>query len=270
MAIVRVNFNNYEEGEQYRFRVLSEANTIFGILLTLLSSYWRSSIDGPQYARQIKAMAFEIARIRVNLDDVKLDTEFTTTRSEFIYQNLTSLLFPKSPPGAPNPGLSDLDFRDFLVEVLAVYFQGSIPDSMKKSVELLTKSNVVVKEAFSEARKPGSVFDISDQFTFFVDILMESPSDFDVFLADKNIQILLNIIRPAHTLYRLKYVLRDEYRGNLDEDDFKILDSFRWVLYNYGYEDFRKFCDGIEGIDYLGVKRPIEVLNEDHTADFQP
>lgn len=274
MAIVRINFNTFEDGEEYRFRLADEANRNLKVFFTLLSSYWQSTIDGPNYARELKAMSIELARLRLALDDIRRDTYYASTRSEFLYQVLTQALFPKR---IPSPGLDDLDFRDFLLKVLEIYFKGSIPDSMKAAVQLLVgDSEVVITEYFLEARKPGSGFDISDQFGFGVDVIMGSPGDVDVFLADRNIRLLLNIIRPAHTLFRLRYVIGDEFLGNQDPDqpsdatgfNAKVLDSFDFVLDCYDYEDFRRFVEGVEGVDLLGVKRPKSVVAEDHSGDF--
>lgn len=274
MAIVRINFNTYEDGEEYRNRLADEANRNLRIFFTLLSSYWQSTIDGPNYARELKAMSIELARLRLALEDIRTDTFYTSTRSDFLYQNLTQVIFPKR---IPNPEFTDLDFRKFLNSILKIYFKGSIPSSMKEAVQLLVgDSEVKITEYFKEARKPGSGFDISDQFGFGVDVILNSPDDINVFLADKNIKILLNIIRPAHTLFKLRYILKDEYTGNQDPDydpdntgfNAKIVDSFDWVLDAYDYEDFRKFVEGIEGVDYLGFKKSKSVVGEDHSSSF--
>jgi hypothetical protein len=273
----RVNFNDYEDGEQYRNRLNDEANRNFNILIKLLSSYYISTIDGPNYARELKAVAIELSRIRMSLNEVRSDTYFTSTRGEFLYQVLTSLLFPN---GAPDPKFPELDFRDFLNEIVAIYFKGSIPPSIQRAAELLTNNaEVIVKENFEEAKNPGSGFDISDQFGFTIDVIMKTPVDFDIFLADKNIRILLSIIRPAHTLFRLGFILEDEWPGSRPTDPNdpnggpdnrfpKISDTFKMLLDCYNYEDFRKFVLGVEGIDKLGVKKSVSVTGEDHSLSF--
>lgn len=274
MVIVRVNFNTYEEGEEYRARLSEEANKNLKLFFTLLSSYWQSTIDGPNYARELKAMSVELARLRLALEEIRTDTYYGQVRTDFMYQVLTQVLFPDR---GPDPDFADLDFRDFLLSIVAIYFKGSIPQSMHDAVQLLVgNSRVVITENFLEARKPGSGFDISDQFGFGVDVILDSPGDIDVFLADRNIRILLNIIRPAHTLFRLRFVLSDEYLGNQDPDqpsdatgfNAKVSDSFSMVLSGYDYEDFRRFVEGMEGIDYLGVKKSVSVTGEDHSSDF--
>lgn len=267
MAIIRVNLNNYEDGEEYLTRLSQEADTNFRVFLAMLSSYWQSTVDGPNYARELKAMALAVSRIRLALDDVRADVDYRSTRAEFLYQVLTSMLFPES---IANPDYADVDFAEFLRELVKVYFAGSVPSSMEQAVQLVTDGmRVLVTENFKEARKPGSGFDISDEHTFNVDVFLPSPGSIDVFLAEKNIRILLGIIRPAHTLYRLKFVLQDEYLGNqTDLEPNKVLDTFVFDLSNYGYEDFRKFVEGIEGIDLLGVKKPHHVIDEDHSSDF--
>jgi hypothetical protein len=220
-------------------------------------------------------MAIELARLRLNLEEVRKDAYYTSTRSDYLYQTLTYLLFPYGTEAA-NPGLNDLDFRDFLRELINIYFQGSIPLSVQKAVELVTNGEVLVTENFEEAKKPGSKFDISDQFGFNIDVILDSPVDTDVFLADRNIRILLSIIRPAHTLYNLRFILQDDYLGQSDDgtgqlnpdQPYKMIDAFSWALYNYGYEDFRRLVEGIKGVDELGVKEIRSVIGEDHSLSF--
>lgn len=275
MAIVRYNINAYEAGEEYLTRLTSEAEVNFKILLSLLSSYWQSSIDGPAYARELKAVAIELARVRLSLEDIRQDIDFSTTRTEFLFQVVTSVLFPQK-AGAPDLRKTDADFRVFLTEIVKIYFAGSIPDSIKKAVGLVAGGQVIVRENFEESRRPGSGFDISDQFGFTIDIILDSPGQIDVFLAERNIRILLNIVRPAHTLYRLKFILLDEYHGPGPDPQnppsnvrpSKVRDSFVFNLQNYGYEDFRRFVGGVKGIDVLGSKVAVSVTGEPHDGDF--
>jgi len=275
MPIIRINFNTFESGEEYLYRLEEEANRHFKVFLTLLSSYWQSTIDGPNYTREIKSMAIELARIRLALDEIRKDAYYASTRADYLYQTLTYLLFPRGTKVA-NPNLDDIDFRDFLIKLIALYFKGSIPSALQSAVELVTNAEVLITENFEEAKKPGSKFDISDQFGFNIDVLLDSPVDTDVFLADKNIRILLSIMRPAHTLYNLRFILQDEYLGQSDDgtghsdpdQPHKILDSFSWALYNYGYEDFRRLVEGVKGVDELGVKEVKDVEGEDHSLEF--
>jgi len=275
MAIVRYNLNAYETGEEYLSRLSQESEVNFKILLSLMSSYFQSSIDGPNYARQMKAVAIELSRVRLMLEDIKQDSDFATTRTEFLYQTVTSVLFPKK-EGAPDLQKGDSDFREFLRSIVKIYFAGSIPDSVKKAVELVCGGEVIVRENFEQAKKPGSGYDISDQFGFTVDVILASPGQVDVFLAEKNIRILLAIIRPAHTLYTLKFILLDEYPGpgpkpenppsNVQTN--KVHDSFVYNLQSYGYEDFRRFVEGVRGADVLGSKAFVAVKDESHDGDF--
>lgn len=266
MAIVRYNFNTFETGEEYFNRLFTEAEREFKILLSLLSSYWQSNVDGPNYAREIKAIAIELSRLRLSLEDIQQDTDFRTTRTEFMYQVITSMLF-SSTTGTPDLEKSDEDFRAFLIQVISIFFAGSIPESMRRAVELVTTGLITVRENFKLAKLPGSGFDISDQFGFSIDIIMNSPSQFDEFIADRNIKILLALMRPAHTLYQIKYILQDTYEGTLPPTanppsnirNDKIGDVFRWALSDYQYEDFRKFYEGVDQIDKFGAQKVIFV-----------
>lgn len=271
MAVLRLNFNSYEAGEEYINRLADESDRNFRLLLALLSSYWRSTIDGPNYARHLKSSAIALAQLRLSLDDLMADGSYQTTRSEYLYQTLTSLLFPAA-SGAPQLNSTDVEFRDFLNEVIKLYFAGSIPDSVKKAVELVTKSTVIVRECFEEGRKPGSGYDISDEFAMDIDVILPSPSTIDNILADRNIRLILRLIRPAHTLFRTRYIIQDSYLGAAvttnGATSQKMTDSLKLAMSTYSYEDFRTFVYGVEGIDSQGSKTSKPVVGEDHTEDF--
>jgi hypothetical protein len=271
MPVIRYNLNTFASGEEYLNRLQSEADRSFRILLSLLSSYFSSTVDGPNYARELKSVALELSRLRLTLEDMQQDVNYITTRTEFLYQVATSMLFPQL-EGAPNLAKTDEDFRQFLINMVSIFFGGSVPTSIRDAVELLTGGRVIVHEHFLDARRPGSGYDMSDEFGFTVDVLLDSPTQVDTLLADKNIRIVLAVIRPVHTLYRVRYVLQDFYRGNLPQTNNsssesradKVGDAFSAEVSRYGYEDFRRFVEGIEGVDLFGSKRAVSVVDEPH------
>lgn len=266
MAIIRLNYGAYEAGEEHLIRLNDEADRNFRVLLSLLSSYWKSTVDGPNYTRELKAMALSLARIRLALEDIQSDISFSTTRTEYLYQTTTSLLFPGEIPNLQN---TDVEFKEFLVKLVDLYFAGSTPDTIKKAVELVTGGTVIIKEPHVENRKYGLVRNPGDDFSFDVDVILSSPGSMDSILADRNIRLLLGIIRPGHILYRTRFIINDIFLGvsTLSRPQ-KVTDSLFSNLSDYSYEDFRKFVEGIEGIDYLGSKKSVSVTGEDHSSDF--
>ena len=137
---------------------------------------------------------------------------------------------------------------------------------MWEGVALFLADNVTINENFLLVRRGASGLDISDQFGFQIDIdcpLGVFPPD--VFQTDANVRLILNIIRPAHTLFRIRYIFHDSYNPN---GGTGILDALRWRMSNYYYEDFRRYFGGIRDRDRLGVKTNNTVTDEDHSADF--
>lgn len=272
MAIIRVNTNAYESGELYLSELQNETEKNFAILLSLLSSYWKSTVDGPNYARSLKAIAIALSQIRLSLNNIYTDSNYTYTRSEYLYQVLTNLMFPKE---APNLESNDSDFREFLNNLIPLYFAGSVPDSIKSGIALLTGGEIKIYQMYEEAQKPGSGYDISDQFMFGIDVILDSPGQTNTLLSDRNIRILLQILRPAHTLYKIKFILKEEYTGNQTVptqgqpyQPNKILDNPIYNISDYSYEDFRRFNLGVKEIDDLGRKTAKFIEAEDHSADF--
>jgi hypothetical protein len=271
MAIVRANSNAYENGEQYLIALQGETSKNFAILLTLLSSYWKSDVDGPYYARSMKAMAIAISQLRLSLDNIYNDSEYALTRGEFLNQVVTNLVFPDTPTDLP---YSDIEFRDFLVQLINIYFKGSVPDSVQQAVSLVVGKDVVLHINYEDSRNPSSGLDISDQFGFSIDVALSSPADIDLFVSDRNIRIILQILRPAHTLYTIRYILSDEYLGNNalpyvgPRPPHKVEDSLVMNLSDYKYEDFRKYVLGVYGVDEDGFKKSYSAIAEDHSSSF--
>jgi len=257
----RLNFNIQRQGKEYELRVLQRAQTVFSTLLGLLPSNYTSTIQGPNYTNELKAMAVELAKIELALEDVSFDQEYSHTRSEFLYSIVGYLCFLNNK--IPNLSYSDEDFRTFLLNLIGIYFQGSIPKSIEGAVGLLITEEFETLENFLLQREGVAGLDISDQFGF--QIVIETNNQFPpgIFDFQSSLRIILDIVRPAHTLYTIRYIFKDEYLPG-----GSILDSMRWDMWSYYYEDYRKYYNGILDRDRLGVKENIEVLGEDHSADF--
>jgi len=266
-SLTRVNYTIQQKGKEYNFRLAQRAQSIFTTLLNLLPSNWVSTIQGPNYTNEVKAVAVELARLELALEDVDFDSNFLNTRSDFLYSIIGYLVFLNGK--LPQTTFDDVEFKSFLLNVIRIYFQGSVPSSMRDGVELFVSDGVSVTENFLLVRAGASGLDISDQFGFQIDIEALGGAGFpeDVFTLDSNIRLILDIIRPAHTLFRIRYLFRDDYTPNQD-DGGKILDSSRWRLSNYYYDDFRVFPQGLKDRDRLGVKENQSVTDEDHGGDF--
>jgi len=262
----RLNHTVTQKGKEYNLRLLQRAQTIFTTLLDLLPSNYVSSIEGPNYTVEMKAVAVELARIELALEDISFDQDFRQTRSDFLWSVIGYLLLVnnKLPPLV----YSDEEFRTFLLNLIRIYFQGSIPESMGDVVELFISGGVQVDENFLLVRGGASGLDISDQFGFSVDVLAPPGGGFppDVFANDTATRQILDLMRPAHTLFRIRYIFTDEYIPN--EPIGRILDAMRWDMGIYYYDDFRSYWAGVRNRDRLGKKENECVTSEDHSGDF--
>jgi len=111
-------------------------------------------------------------------------------------------------------------------------------------------------------RGGGSGLDISDQFGFDVDIVIPVGSGFpdNIFESDQTIRQILDIVRPAHTLYRIRYIFQDKFVPT----NGAIADAMRWAMSNYYYDDFRSYWGGLRDRDRLGRKVNQTVTAEQH------
>jgi len=195
---------------------------------------------------------------------VDLDRDFTKTRSEFLYSIIGYLVFLNN--RLPPLEFSDEEFRRFLLSLIKIYFQGSVPASIKDAVGLFVTEDFQVLENFLLTREGASGLDISDQFGFQINVETSGTFPPGLFDLQTSIRIVLDIIRPAHTLFRIRFIFRNDYKPNDPLD--KILDAMRWRLSNYYYEDLRSYWEGFKDRDRLGKKTNQQVLGENHSEDF--
>jgi hypothetical protein len=262
----RLNSTISQSGKEYNLRLMQRAQTIFSTLLNLMPSNYVSAIQGPNYTQALKAVAVELARLELALEDVDRDRAFATTRSDFLWSIVGYLVLVNSK--LPELGFSDEEFRTFFLNLVRIYFQGSIPESMSDVVELFLSGDIRVTEQFLLVRKGASGLDISDEFGFTIDYLVPPGGGFppNLFEADSAIRQLLDLVRPAHTLYRIRYIFNDRYIPN--DTIGKILDAMRWRMGIYHYDDFRSYWTGIRDRDRLGKKVNQCVTGEVHSDDF--
>jgi len=260
----RVNFDISRSGKEYNLRVLQRAQVIFTNLLNLLPSNYISAVAGPNYTLELKAIAVELAKIELALEDVDFDRDFEHTRSEFLQSIIGYLLFMNG--RIPPLDYNDEEFRRFFISLIKIYFQGSIPKSIHDAVALFFTQEFKVLENFLLTRSGASGLDISDEFGFQIDIFTNNVFPTDLFSLDSALRIILDLIRPAHTLFRIRFIFQDFYVPN--QPTGTVLDSMRWRMAAYYYEDFRVYCGGIRDRDRLGHKVNQSVTNESHSADF--
>jgi hypothetical protein len=256
----RLNHTVPQSGKEYNLRLIQRTQSIFKNLLDLLGSNYISTVEGPNYTVEVKAVSLELARLELALEDVKFDIDFHTTRTEFLYTLIGYMVFMNGQ--LPKTDFDDEQFRQFLLNVIGIYFKGSTPSALLEAVKLFFSNATTLKENFLLSRSTTSGLDISDEFGFRVDI-PGFPDD--MFSLEANVRLLLDIIRPAHTLFKIRYIFADHYNPN---GGLGILDVSRGSLASYYYEDFRVYSHGLLDQDRMGRKINQLVIGENHTGDF--
>lgn len=264
----RLNSTVYASGKEYDLRLLQRAQTVFSTLLNLLPSNYVSAVQGPSYTNALKAIAVELSRLELALEDVAFDFNFNRTRSDFLWSVIGYLVLVNE--RIPDLGFSDHQFRSFFLGLIGIYFQGSVPESMKDVIQLFNSGDIAITESFLLVRKGSGGLDISDQFSFGIDYVAAPGGGFppNVFEADSAIRQLIDLVRPAHTLFRVRYVFGDDVFPDANDVFGKFKDEMRWRMSTYYYADFRHYWMGIKDRDRLGRNTNQYVTGENHSGDF--
>lgn len=259
-----------DDSKEKRQMTLDKANLILNSLLAALASNYVRDNAFPLIAVQLKALAFEAARIIITSEDIYNDLIFTTTRFDFIWQNIESFLFA----GQNYSFSSDTDVavRSFLLALIQAYFQGATVASMEAAVALAVQgqATVTITELFLEAQGIANpTFDtIPLQHNFLIAINVGSNTT-DIIQLQNNINFLISLIKPAHTASQIRFVFT-EPGGTFNEGGafggkciqifnsdgsplitpdgyevfqkvvpYQICDAFHLDYFQYGYEDLR-------------------------------
>jgi hypothetical protein len=243
----RLNHTIQQSGKEYNYRLLQRGQAILNSLLLALPSTYLSTIQGPNYTIELKAVAAELARLELALEDVSDDQTVATVRSDFLYATIGYLIFLNGK--LPKKSFSDEEFRKFLINLIRIYYQGSIPKSITELARLLISDDVIVRENFLLVRQNASGLDISDQWGFSIDVPIQGPVPEDLFDTESTLRLIADVIRPAHTLFRLRYIFTDTYTPNPD-DGGTILDQMSWRMSVYHYEDVRRYWGGVAKLNF--------------------
>jgi len=230
-----------EDGKGYQRALSSRARAILSALMNLLPSNYESTVVGPNYTLFLKAFAEELARMALTLERLVDSTDFERVPSEFLWETVGYLVFLNGQ--IPDLDFDDESFRNFLLAVIDIYFQGSTPEAIASGISLFTDAQFTIRELYEDARTPGSPYDISDQFSFLVDFELQGQFPTNPLQLDANTRLLLEIIRPAHTLYRLRFLFGEDVSELIEA----IEDAVSYDLKLYYYDDARRYCEGLAG-----------------------
>ena len=233
----RLPFPIVKKGKNYQNALQSRSQSILNSLQNLLASNYQDTVASTEYSTYLRSMALELGRMTLALENLQDDISFQDVRSEFLYNTIGYVLFLNK--NLPDLEWSDESFREFLLKIVEIYFQGATPESVREAVELFTEDDFEIEERFLDPQP-----DISEQFGFSIEFDLNNAFPDDFFQVQANINLLVDIIKPAHTLYQIRNVFKENY----DTTDI-VQDTATWTLFNYYYDDLRKYCKGMAGFE---------------------
>lgn len=214
----------------------------------VLPSNWVSKTNGPWYTLQFQAMAEQLADIQISSGEILKDSTWDFTRPDFLWQVLGSFVFPGATDKSGIPQIDgDTAYRTFLQKMVEFLLMGATKTSMTGGIEALDPNLVVtILERYLQTppRDPSGGYTLLDQFT--VDIFVETVSGgfpADPFVTQRNAELVLSALKPAHVLYTYSYLFRDAFEKIADDTG-----GLSFDLDSYYYDDLRKYCLGAQGI----------------------
>lgn len=239
-----------QEGQQAVSSLREITRQVLEALFQVLPSNYVSQTTGPNYTLQYQALAEQIAKVQLALEEIGLQSDVDFTRPEYLWQMIGVFVQPdssKSPQGIFEID-GDLTYRDFLRQMILLLLQGSKLTSLQKGMEILTDGLVTILEKVRYTGESYWGWDITDQHALEINILCSqlwgdgtrgaTGTGFpeDPFQTYRNNVRILRALKPAHVLY--------DYRHLFLEALGAIQDTWSYEGVAWYYEDWRKFCCG--------------------------
>lgn len=268
-----------EEGQEFQKAVRAEVENILSEFFQRVPDTYVSQVIGPYYTQQFEAAAEVLAQIQIVSQEVFEDSDYNFTRPEYLFQILGNYIFPDGDrDGVPSID-GDKSYRSFLQALVLLILRGATPDVIKEGIELLTDAQVTVNEKYKEDLGKQTAEAFLKQFGFEI-FVSKISTEYDTpgiadnfpenpFLTKANVDLVLKALKPAHTYYEYSHLFLDTFKvpvtggiptspeeeeiSGVDEASVITIrdlftDTALWVLKNYYYEDFRKFCTGVKEI----------------------
>lgn len=262
-----------KNSQDRRLRVQEQVSRIMSIFRQLVPSNYVSQVPGPFYMAQFESVAERIADFQITAQETFADSCYDYTRSEVLYQIMGSLVFPEANTHGYPEIDGDLTYRTFLQRMIELLLTGSKATVLQAGIELLTDATVEVIERGIEARKlkGTSAWGPGDEFTLEINISQEGATisgvtfykfPADTFTLQRNVQLVLKALKPAHTIYAYRHLFKDTF-GTL------FTEASSWTMESYYYQDFRRYWLGAAAIEgRAGITWLDRTLFSDHTRDF--
>ena len=235
----------------------------------VLPSNYVSTTTGPWYSIQFQTMAEQLADIQIEMAEVYKDTDWDFTRSDFLWQLLGTFVFPGATDQSGIPQIDgDVVYRTFLKKMVLYLLDGATKSSMEGGLECLDSTvTATVLERYLESppRDKNGAYTIIDQFL--VDVFIEAAgSNFptDPFILEKNSELVLGALKPAHVFYSYSNLFRDAFGVLATDTGGLSLD-----LSSYYYGDLRKWCLGAQRITGDGDTLSNRTLFSDPDVSFE-
>lgn len=244
--------NPSNQGQQFLDRRRALTEEILAAFRTVLPSNYVAATNGPWYSLQFQAMAEQLADIQLASTQVLQDAAWDFTRTDFLWQVLGSLVFPAATDSSGIPEIpGDQSYRAFLQRMVVLLLEGAKKTSIEGGLEALDPdviATVLERYLQTPPRDPTGAYAIKDQFT--IDVFIEGQGGgfpADPFVTQRNAELVIEALKPAHVLYIYGYLFRDAFDkiadDNNGEDGALAID-----LDSYYYDDARKWCLGAKSI----------------------
>ena len=136
-----------------------------------------------------------------------------------------------------------MTYRTFLQRMVVLLLKGSTKESVQEGVGLLTDADMTIVEKSVASHIENSAWSFDDQYTFEVNVEKDGGTAFPSkpFDLHYNVSVILDALKPAHTLFEYRHVFREVF-GYLFQDEMFLQQNM------YYYDDLRKFCLGVKEI----------------------
>jgi len=159
----------------------------------------------------------ELARLRLSMEAINNDKQYTQTRPQFLQQILGERLLLGT--NIAPLGYNDETYRKYLISIKDADLAGSRKTTLEELASEMTGQTVNIKELYLDTRAPNSSLDVTDTHKMIVEVLIDilQPGQ-DINSLLNNLSFFINLVKPAHVLYDTKLIWTEQIDINKIHD----------------------------------------------------
>ena len=199
------------------------------------NDYPKETYDGLNYPKFLRALAMELGDLEYERTILEDNYYLKTAHGDMIYNNFGCMIQVEQ-----RRDWDEEKYRSVVSAIIESLLHGATKPSIEKALMTCTGFTVHIYEMYKDYERYGMTEDMSfeNQYRFYVDVEKSFDASGDLDLLIKDIHLVIDITKPAHTIpiIIISYVGEEDYQSQYETihgEEWKNSDKNEVIVYDF-------------------------------------